>query len=466
MNTEGMFANSLGALIDTAIKKERTRAVINHETVHAELGIKTSYGQLLMMLHKNAMFEERAKAVYEELFIHIRRMQERAAVNIELLTCYISDGEEAYRNAIEELKEKNRTYYNYFRKLWCINGRVKSQSDARDAVDKIMAISHWAMAIDLDNIPFERFFSAKDIQRFFSEGDNSSKYNPNSRFDSIVNVMYRKKGQEADLIPVLRGTVSIKDINDITKMHTSAERAAIKVFSMSPIKERLISRIQTIGVQQIAMNREDSDLLAIYPTNLNKTPVTVKLVDLDFASFQNKLSEQTRKEIMVPHQIGGFEDLFLICMWDDTSKDTICGFATNNEYDFLLALQKLNCRTLFFRTKLVNRLHKSLKRVIGQLPIFIYYDSAIIGALEFIKNFYRGGKYYFQEKQGQLLLVIYKKSFYAIFSIINEAKECMEEILRDDHIVPSDQQEYLEQVEYIHEHMNSGLYDNLVWGGQ
>ena len=98
-----------------------------------------------------------------------------------------------------------------------------------------------------------------------------------------------------------------------------------------------------------------------------------------------------------------------------------------------------------------------MKQVIGKLPIYIYYDSAIIGALDFIEDFYRGGKYYFLKQSGHLLLVIYKKSFYAIFSLMEEAKECIEEIMEKDCILLSQKQEFAEEVAAIHVLIQSSL---------
>ena len=457
MSIEGIFANSAGPLIDISLNKERIQSVVNHEIVHSDLGVRTSYGQLLIMLHKNAMFDDRAKVIYDELFAHINRMQERAAVNIELLTCYISDGEDAYNKAIEAMKEKNRTYYNHFRKLCCINGRVHSKEDASDAISGIMCIALLAMNVDLDRIPFEKFFDAKDIQRFFSQDDNDRKYNPNRRFDELVNLWFRENNKSADTEQIQEGTILLEEINNIETIHNHAERAAIKIFSTSPIKERLISRIKTVGTKQTELAYDNAKYLTIYPAELNNPQSIPKFECLDFQAFQRKLSEQQRKVVIVTHQIGGFEDIYICCMQKETQDNTFYIHGTANEYDFLLLLQKLNCTTIFMKTKIVERMHKSLKQVIGKLPIFIYYDSAVIGALDFIKKFYCGGQYYFINHDGYLLLVVYKRSFYSIFNLMESAQTCMEEILKEYGILLSINQEFLNEVDDIHEFIQSSF---------
>lgn len=106
MLIEGAFNGAHGSIIDTHINPERISAVIIHEFVHYELGTTTTYGQLLLMLHKNIAIDNRAQRLYNELFTHVYRMQERAAVNIELLSQYDINDEESYNHAVEDLKEK------------------------------------------------------------------------------------------------------------------------------------------------------------------------------------------------------------------------------------------------------------------------------------------------------------------------------------------------------------------------
>lgn len=455
MIIEGAFSCSNGSLIDEYINKDRSSAVITHESVHYELGVTTTYGQLLIMLDKNSKFDLRAKEVYGALFSHVNRMQERAAVNVELLTEYLSNDGDAYLVAIESLKERNRTYYNYFRKLCCINGKVKSKKDATTAASVIRYLAKWAMNINLDMIPFDRFFTAKDIQRFFSIGDNSSKFNPNKRFDIIVNCLFRSNGNETDLDSVISGSIPLDAIGDLGMIHEKAERAAVKVFESSPIKERLIRRIETIGTRPVEIVHENVNLLTLFPIDFNSCQMTPKNMILDFDSFLEKLNEQRNREIIVQNQLGGFEDIYLCTIHNDNGAPATYLFSVTNEFEFLEVLQKLNCRTIFVQTKLVNRLHKSLKRVVGKLPIFIYYDAPVVNALRFIKDFYQGGKYYFQKKNSYLILVIYKRSFYSIFNVVDEAKELLETILANDKIMPSSVLDFWDQVERINEDMRS-----------
>jgi spore germination protein YaaH len=122
---EGQFRFSNGAVINEGISNERIGAVIEHEFTHALLYSNTTYGQIILMLEKNSMFSKKSNEYTEVLFSYMSRMQERVAVNVEVMSECCENGYEAYNGAIEELKNRNRTYYNFFRKLCCINGKIR-----------------------------------------------------------------------------------------------------------------------------------------------------------------------------------------------------------------------------------------------------------------------------------------------------------------------------------------------------
>ena len=453
MTNEGAFSNSQGSLIDEALNKDRLLSVITHETVHYELGSSTTYGQLLMMLHKNALFDARSNIIYGELFSHVNRLQERAAVNIELLSQYIKNDEKSYYEAIETLKERNRTYYNYFRKLCSINGKVKSREDAEEMSSIVLAISKLAMNVNLDDIPFENFHTQKDVQRFFSRGNNNSKYNPNCRFDIIVNFLFRSNNNHEDFNYVVLGTLPLEYFFELKVIHNNAVKAATKIFASSPMRDRLNRRIETIGVQEISIHHENANTLTILPVNLNNNQKEPRFVALKYEDFVHKLNEQEYREIIIPNQLGGFEDIFLCTIFDNKGEGIIYGLSVANEFALFEVLQKLNCTTIFTKTKIVSRTHKSLKRVIGKLPIYIHYDSPIVNALDFIKTFYRGGNYYFLEHNNHLLLIIYKRSFYSIFNIVTAAKDILEPFLNDQEVTLASNSDYKDEVIRINQKM-------------
>lgn len=86
----------------------------------------------------------------------MNRMQERTAVNIEVIRECLKNGPTGYEAAIEKLKERNRNYYNYFRKLCCINGKVNSQQDAEQIISILMRTATIALNVNPELIINEK----------------------------------------------------------------------------------------------------------------------------------------------------------------------------------------------------------------------------------------------------------------------------------------------------------------------
>ena len=114
---EGQFRFTNGTAIDVFLNKNRILDVINHEFTHSLLYSTTSYGQFVMMLDKNGIVDGRSNIIKNALFTYMGRMQERVAVNIELMIRCASRGISDYIDAIDSLKMRNNVYYNHFRKL-------------------------------------------------------------------------------------------------------------------------------------------------------------------------------------------------------------------------------------------------------------------------------------------------------------------------------------------------------------
>ena len=110
MNAEGEYRFSNGGVINHKLEEGRKEAVSRHEAQHAELYTTTTFGQLTIMLEKNAMFHEKSNWLYKELFNYMNRMQERISVNVEYLDIFSEKGEEKYLEMIEKLKLKEGGY--------------------------------------------------------------------------------------------------------------------------------------------------------------------------------------------------------------------------------------------------------------------------------------------------------------------------------------------------------------------
>lgn len=191
--------------------------------------------------------------------------------------------------------------------------------------------------------------------------------------------------------------------------------------------------------------------------DINKVTSEPKFIKLDLEGFMAQLDKEQHREITVLHQFGGFEDYYFCTIQSNNDLPIIYVLPLRNKYDFLNTLQTLKCRTIFMQSKIIVDLHKSLKRVVGQLPIFICYDTPIINAIDFLKSFYRGREYYIQEKTGYLLVVVHKRSFFTILKAVHSARDMLEMILQDAGVTPSTEPSCMVDVERINENMRSRL---------
>ena len=209
MGDEGQFRFTNGTVIDEFLSKERILDVVNHEFTHSLLYATTSYGQFVMMLEKNGIVDDRSNIIKDALFSYMGRMQERVAVNIELMIRCVSGGVEDYFNAIDSLKMRNNIYYNHFRKMCCVNGKISEQKDAEQLIQILRETARVALNVDLSRIPFEKFNTEKDVVRFFNDPINNARYSPNRRFEILINVFFRDNENNNDIQSVYKGSLNL-----------------------------------------------------------------------------------------------------------------------------------------------------------------------------------------------------------------------------------------------------------------
>lgn len=312
MNTEGEFRYTNGSAIDTDLSKDRINAVLMHEFAHSQTYCSTTYGQMILMLEKNELFHEKSKLFKEILFDYMNRMQERLAVNIEVMTECVNEGFSAYTAAIEKLERRNRKYYNYFRKLCCINGKVKNPQDAEQLSGVLIGIATVALNVDPELIPFDKMNDPKALKTYFDDPDNGALISPNKRFDILVNVLFRNNDNNNDLESVLCGSIEPGRMYDYEYIHAAAYQRVLCVINDSPIFDRLAKRLESIGVLRFDIN--DGECLTVKPTKLNENNNIYFCRVKDGKEFQEILSKQGVKEVFVQHALGGFEEFRIISM--------------------------------------------------------------------------------------------------------------------------------------------------------
>lgn len=431
MNTEGEFRFTNGAAIDIDLSKDRINSVLMHEFTHSQTYSSTTYGQIILMLEKNELFHEKSKLFKEILFEYMNRMQERIAVNIEVMTECVKEGFSAYTTAIEKLERRNRKYYNYFRKLCCINGKVKNPQDAEQLSDILIKIATLALNVNPELIPFDKINDPKALKTYFDDPNNGAMISPNKRFDILVNVIFRNNDNNNDIENVLCGSIEPERMYDYEYIHSVAYQRVLFVIKDSPIFDRLAKRLESIGVLQFDI--EDGKSLTVKPTRLNENNNIYFCKVKDRKKFNEIISELKVKEVFVQHMLGGFEEFRVISVNGyKCDKKIIWGLILFDDTQFYNMISELPCNIVFNKTKLMGKDGKSIRKMVRKLPIYVYMDTPILSALPFIRSFFFSGYYGFIDLKNHSIFVAYKRSIIFIADIIFEAKRAINTYLGEN----------------------------------
>jgi len=358
----------------------------------------------------------------------MNRMQERISVNVENLYIYGNEGFDAYREALEDLKERNRTYYNYFRKLCCVNGRVSSEEDAKEATEILRAIGRMALNVRVDEIPFENFEDAKDLQRFLGNENNTAKYIPNVRFDILINLLFRNSGTEQEINGLISGTINKDFIGDVKAIHYIAEGKVCKILRDSPIYERLVKRIHTVGMMQSEFESENSHYLNIMPMSLGACE-KINSVSITPEEFNEIVSKKKYENEMITlqHSMGGFEDIHIISFLNIGDKKIYITMIPDEEY-YEKMLSEFRQTLVFLQTKQFKNMKRKIRGLAKKLPIYICLDSPISYRLDFIKHNFKKGYYTYFKQENYDVLVVWRRDYIFIAYIVELAKKEIDSI--------------------------------------
>lgn len=425
MKDEGQFRFTNGAVIDTDLEFDRINSVINHEFIHSQLYSMTTYGQMVLMLDKNSIFHNKSKEFLEVLFRYMNRMHERVAVNVEIMLECVENGFEAYKDAIEKLKCRNRTYYNYFRKLCCINGKIDSKDSAKILSNILFGIARIALNVDPKQIPLNEISDAKSLEIYFNNPDNSSIISPNKRFDILVNVFFRDNPNNSDIESVIKGSIGFEQMEDYNIIHKLAFENIKNVLSDSPIADRLIERIRTVGERKFYYE-EGGEYLAVKPEKINVNKKLLVEILLSKEELVELLNKQKYKELFIQHSLGGFEDIYIVTVYGKKDgRNIIYVLCLINEDDFYNIISNISYNFVFYKTKLIQNEGKSIRKMVKKLPIYIFEDTPILNTIPFIKDFFVAGKFGFIENDNHYIFVVSKKNFILFVDIVKKAKNIL-----------------------------------------
>ncbi|MGF6991234.1 hypothetical protein M2150_002508 [Lachnospiraceae bacterium PM6-15] len=434
MKEEGQFRFTNGIAIDADLESERVKAVINHEYTHQKLYSMTTYGQMVLMLEKNSMFHNKSKEFQMVLFDYLNRMQERTAVNIEIMNECIVNGTGRYKVAIEKLQNRNRKYYNYFRKLCCINGKVDSKDDAEELVQIVEGLATVALNVNPELIPLEKVNDARTLKKYFDNPTNGSLISPNKRFDILVNTIFRENDNNCDIESVLNGSIELEKMDDYDYIHRLAFQTVSKMLNDSPLKQRYVKRIDTVGGRYI-LNVKGGKYLTTKPAKINANKKVYLKVVRNEGDLIVQLEKQEHRELFVMHRLGGFEEIHTVCVYGkEAGKNIIYFLGLTKEDQFYNIISNTSCKFIFYKTKIMQNEAKSIRKMVRELPIYIFEDGPIIGAITFIKNFFKNGQFGFIENDKHYIFVVRKRSIILYADIVLDAKDILINELCEDNL--------------------------------
>lgn len=468
MGDEGQFRFTNGTAIDEFLSKERILDVINHEFTHSILYSSTSYGQFIMMLEKNGIVDNRSNVLKDALFLYMGRMQERVAVNVELMLRCVTGGVEDYFKAIDSLKMRNNVYYNHFRKLCCVNGKISEQEDAEQLIQIIRESARIALNVDLSHIPFEEFNTEKDVARFFNDPINNACYSPNRRFEILINILFRNNENNNDFQSVYKGSLNLDKMYDVEYIHEVAMNAIKKMYIFHPIKERLVTRVESVGIKQ-TMLFEGAELLAAKPARINEDKENFIKYIKSLDEFIHILEQQEKRYVYVLNRVRGFEDFQFICVYEEKENKRISYsfmfFEEGNSTLFEI-LKSLECHFIFYKTKLLNKESNAIRKMVKQLPVYMFEDTPLLPTLDVIGQMFFGGKYSYIRRENDTILILQKRSICLFTNIFTEAEEVLNRELKQFNIgysVISDEKQIAE-IMYLDKMCNdyegNSIYDS------
>jgi len=432
MGDEGQFRFTNGIAIDEKLNKERILDVVNHEFTHSLLYFTTTYGQFMMMLEKNGVVDERSRVLTEALFLYVSRMQERVAVNIEVMLRCVSGGFYDYFDAIDRLKNRNTAYYNHFRKLCCINGKVRNEEDALQLVNVLREVARLALNIDLRKIPFSTFRTEKDVVRFFNEPNNNARFSPNKRFEILINIFFRDNENNNDYKAVYDGSITLDKMEDVEYIHKIVMETMNRMYAEYPIKNRLIRRAESVGIKK-AMYFEGAELLSVKPAKINEDKEHYIKAVKSICEFKQILEMQEKKYVYVLNRVRGFEDFQIICIFEEQNNRRIsysfC-FLEEESQTLYKLLQSLECIFVFYKTKFMDKERNAVRKMVKKLPVYIFEDTPILSSLDVISHMFYGGKYSYIRRENDSIVIFQKKSILLFANIISRAEKVLDRELK------------------------------------
>lgn len=412
---QGQYRFTNDIFIDTDNTSDENKHIVIHENVHKYLSTLSTVGLLLIMMEKTRIIDGSKKWLFDKLLDSSNKLQEEVATNIEYLSILKNKGIEEYKNKIKELS-KNKTYAKYFRSLNIINENIRTEDEAKRAIDVILIIAILSLSINLDIFPLWEFKDEKDFQRYISIENNNVKYNPNKRFKILIKSFFDKKYLQLNYkdIELVDSTTMVSE-----RMSDLCRQTIEKIYKDSNVLDRIKQRVGSIDHRNnIEVDVEDISVLSAYPTDFNTKPVTIKLDFIELDKVIDFLKMDKRAVLRFEHLLGGLEDIAMLSYWSLNKNEVYIG--RYNIEDIINIIKEVDNPIVFIQSKLFEQTGRKLLKLFNTKPAYIIMENAIASSLPFIFREFKGSQYTILKDIKYDILLIIKSDVILIQLVVKD----------------------------------------------
>ena len=169
--------------------------------------------------------------------------------------------------------------------------------------------------------------------------------------------------------------------------------------------------------------------------NENKEHFIKRIKTLE--EFIQILEQQEGKYVYILNRIRGFEDFQVICVYDEKEGKRISYsymfFEEDNQTLFDI-LKSFECHFVFYKTKFLCKESNAVRKMVRQLPVYMYEDTPLLSSFDVIGQMFYGGKYSYIRRKNDTILVFQKRSICLFTNIFIESEEILNRELKQFNI--------------------------------
>lgn len=420
---QGQFRFSDEFILNIKNEPKEQRHIIIHEYVHKKVSSLSTVGMLLIMMEKASIIDDDKVWLLDELIKMSNRMQEEVATTIEYLWILKKFGYDEFINEVNKLRD-NKTYYKHFQNVYKYIPEDMLKKDTDLLIQKILLAAIISSNIDLNYMNFSEFSHEKDLQRFLSAGDNSTKFNINTRFKILLKyILQNSEKKRYNLV----SSVSCNLENNFEMCFFAIK----KIYYNSPNLQRILIRVRKLNINNsIKVTTNNLEALGAFPyeepASSKKNNITTLTDVLD------KLKNDKSRLLNFNHLLGGLEDIVLLYCNSGIENDR--WMSSYNIEDIYNIISAVDNPIVFHQSKLYKTIKSNIKKLLPNRLIFIFMENAIGSSLSFIFEDFSNATYFVFDENKYDILAIFKENTILIQLCVKELKTEYEALFMDYNI--------------------------------